>query len=253
MLVSVRHYSTLRGTGPSAPGRGPEAAAMTDLIVEFVDEAYPASPDAPLTFGRAGDVVIDEANQFMHRVVGAFVYDGDTWWIRNEARRFELDVVAGDGRRSTLPPGAGEPLTTMRGTVRFTAGVTTYELLWDLHDVRTPAIDIEPVTAPVTREFGVVALNVEQRQLLAALAVGRLHGEPDAAIPANAEVAHRLGWSQRKFDRKLDYLCRRLSEVGVPGLRGQKGAEAVDRRAKLLDHVVAAGMITAADLDLLPS
>lgn len=228
------------------------AAADAELIVEFVDETHVVSADATLSFGRAGDVVVDDANPFMHRIVGVFVHEDGRWWLRNEARRFELQLRSDDGRRSTLPPGAGEVLSAMCGTVQFTSGVTTYELMWELDGIEAPATSVAASGGQTTREFGVVSLNTEQRQLLVALAEPRLRGL-DAGIPANAEVAHRLGWSLRKFDRKLDYLCRRLSEAGVKGLRGQKGEEAVDRRTKLLDHVLAVGMVSADDLDVLES
>jgi hypothetical protein len=66
--------------------------------------------------------------------------------------------------------------------------------------------------------------------------------------PANAEVAHRLGWSLKKLDRKLDYLCARLSEAGVQGLRGARGGEAHDRRRRLVDHVIRTRLVTEADL-----
>ena len=68
---------------------------------------------------------------------------------------------------------------------------------------------------------------------------------------ALGQVAGRLGWSAKKLDRKLDYLCRRLTERGVRGLRGQPGDEAVDRRQRLVDHVVLAGLVTSLDLELL--
>ena len=99
-----------------------------------------------------------------------------------------------------------------------------------------------------------VALNDEQRLLVVALAESRLRDSSadPADLPANASIAHRLGWSAKKLDRKLDYLCARLSSEGVRGLRGEKGFEAVDRRARLVDHAISSGMVTTNDLGSLP-
>jgi hypothetical protein len=71
-------------------------------------------------------------------------------------------------------------------------------------------------------------------------------------MPANREVAHRLGWTITKFNRKLDYLCRRLAESGVEGAFGDSGDLATNRRQVLVEHAVARRLVTVADLDDLP-
>jgi hypothetical protein len=63
-------------------------------------------------------------------------------------------------------------------------------------------------------------------------------------------VAVRLGWPLTKFNRKLDYLCLRLTKAGVRGLQGGRGAEATNRRWRLVEHAVAARLV---NLDDLPS
>ena len=90
--------------------------------------------------------------------------------------------------------------------------------------------------------------------VLTALAERRLVDSTADAndLPSNASVAHRLGWSGKKLDRKPDYLCARLDSEGVRGLRGEKGGEAVDRRSRLVEHVIESGMIRQRDLELLP-
>lgn len=74
---------------------------------------------------------------------------------------------------------------------------------------------------------------------------------PDALAP-NRAIAGRLGWSITKFNRKLDYLCVRLTGSGVRGLQGERGGEATNRRWRLAEHAVATRLVTATDLDLLP-
>ncbi|HHX86438.1 MAG TPA: hypothetical protein GX694_14185, partial [Actinomycetales bacterium] len=68
---------------------------------------------------------------------------------------------------------------------------------------------------------------------------------------ATADAAARLGWAVTKFNRKLDNVCEKFSRVGVRGLRGSEGNMASNRRARLVEYAVAAGVVTADDLPLL--
>lgn len=224
------------------------------LAVEFIDERFEVPVDDVLTFGRRAELVIDRDNRYMHRIVGSFLMHRDTWWLRNDGTTIELVVATGEGRRSHIPPGTSEPLLGKDGLVQFAAGVARYELSYAVEEVaQPPQVRQLDANATATQPFGVIRLNPEQRLLLAALGERRLV-DPLASVapmPANLAVAQRLGWSGRKLDRKLDYLCRRLSEQGVPGLRGEKGEEATDRRERLVEHVLSAGLIDTRDLTAL--
>lgn len=226
------------------------------LVVDFIDERYEVDPTAGLTFGRAAEVVLDEDNDFMSRIVGAFVHHQGSWWLQNRSSSAQLTVVAGSGQQTLLPPGTSDPLTVAEGRIRFQAGPLNYELSFELPE---PPATPMPSTADLavdaggrpTAEFGIVPLNAEQRAMLALFAESRLR-DPGAShheLPPNAEVAQRLGWSLKKLDRKLDYLCGRLSAAGVQGLRGARGGEASDRRRRLIDHVLGVQLISADDLD----
>ncbi len=232
------------------------------LLVDFVDERYEAEPDQEITFGRAAVVTIDEGNEFMSRIVGSFVFHQGSWWLQNRSSNAPLTVVADSGRQAVLPPDTSDPLTAAGGRVRFRAGKSNYELRFELANPPTepgrPVNDRDRAeddnadgpAAKATVEFGVVPLNAEQRAMLAAFATSWLldPGAEHHELPANADVAHQLGWSLKKLDRKLDYLCARLSEAGVQGLRGEKGVEATDRRRHLVEHVLTARLISADDL-----
>lgn len=227
---------------------------MPALEVTFIDEIYPVDDEDGLTFGRDADLAVDEANEFMHRRVGSFVHHDGAWWIRNDGRTIELVVVTDTGARISLAPGAAQILTGAHGFVRFAAGGHDYEITYELDTpAGPPVVATAELSRGGTREFGSLRLNTEQRQMLAALAESQLR-DPAAEgheIPANAEVAHRLGWSLRKFDRKLDYICRRLDEQGVRGVRGRQGDQAADRRRVVVDHVLRTGLIGVEDLRLL--
>lgn len=227
------------------------------LLVDFVDERFETGPDEEITFGRAATVIIDEGNEYMSRVVGAFVHHQGTWWLQNRSSNAQLTVVADTGQQKVLPPKTSDPVTAACGHIRFRAGRFNYEVGFELANPLTgpgqpdmPAERTGDMPAKATEEFGVVPLNVEQRAMLALFARSWIQ-DPAAArheLPPNAEVAHELGWSLKKLDRKLDYLCARLSEAGVQGLRGAKGGEATDRRRNLVEHVITTRLITSVDL-----
>lgn len=230
---------------------------MSDLHIFFIDELTVASPGDVVTFGRSGDIELDEANQYMHRIVGTFFDQDNVWWLANKSTHGSLTLVGNTGRLTKLPPDAVSAITEATGLLRFDAGPSTYELGWTLpgNDPLMPPVvanDSDPTHA--TTRFGIVPLNEEQRMLLAALAERSVVDSsiPTSDLPANASVAHRLGWSAKKLDRKLDYLCARLSSEGVRGLRGEKGFEAIDRRSRLVDHAISSGMIGEADIEALP-
>ena len=230
---------------------------MSELHLFFIDELTVGEEGGVVTFGRSGDIEIDEANQYMHRIVGTFFEQDNVWWLANKSRHGNLTLVGDTGRLTRLPPDAVAAINEPRGLVRFDAGPSTYELGWTLpgmDPLMPPVIDDEGGLSAVTTQFGIVSLNEEQTQLLAALAEKCILDStvPTSDLPANASVAHRLGWSAKKLDRKLDYLCAKLSSEGVRGLRGEKGFEAIDRRSRLVEHVMSSGMITEADLSTLP-
>jgi len=231
---------------------------MSELHVFFIDELTLVEPGSVVTFGRSADIEIDDANRYMHRVVGTFFDQDGVWWLANKSRLGTLTLVGGTGRVSRLPPEAVAALSERSGLVRFDAGPSSYELGWALpgqDPMMPPVVEATDDTdADLTTQFGIVSLNAEQKLMLTALAEKRLRDSSadPADLPANAGVAHRLGWSGKKLDRKLDYLCARLAAEGVRGLRGEKGFEAVDRRARLVDHALSAGLVVPADLNDLP-
>jgi len=231
---------------------------VSELHIFFIDELTVANPGDVITFGRSGDIELDEANQYMHRIVGTFFDQDNVWWLANKSRHGNLTLVGNTGRLTRLPPEAVSAITEPTGVLRFDAGPSTYELGWTLpgHDPLMPPVVVDDGDLSMaTSQFGIVPLNDEQRLLLAALAERSLLDSTVSTsdLPANASVAHRLGWSAKKLDRKLDYLCARLSAEGVRGLRGEKGFEAIDRRSRLVEHVISSGMIGQSDVETLPS
>ena len=71
-------------------------------------------------------------------------------------------------------------------------------------------------------------------------------------MPQSGAAAQRLGWTITKFNRKLDNVCEKLSELGVRGLRGGATNLASSRKARLVEYAMAARVVTVDDLELLP-
>lgn len=230
------------------------------LVVDLAGDVRRVAPGEALTFGRAGDLVVDEANPYLHRVLGRFSWHSGWWWIENLGSQVDLEVVGDDGtvvRLSARPegsPAAANPLTGHH-LVRFEAGGLRYEL-----DVQATgpaplaAVPADEVPGETTSRYGWIELTAEEKLLVTALAEPVLRDPaagPDELVP-NRAIAARLGWSITKFNRKLDYLCTRLTRSGVRGLQGERGVEATNRRWRLVEHAVGTRLVSGGDLDLLP-
>lgn len=216
------------------------------LAVDFVGERHELRPTREFSFGRGGDLQIDTGFD-LPTTVGTFVHENGIWWLHNEMASIDIHLLDSGSRSAVLiAPGSFTPLGFERSVLRVVVGPTTYELLLECESVDADVvIDTRGPTAP--------SLNLEQRQLLTALAEGRLRGNTTAPIPSNADVADRLEWRITKLNRKLDHLCIKFDKLGVAGLRGTARRLATDRRRRLVEYCVATGVITADDLDLLPS
>lgn len=232
---------------------------MARLNVDFCGELRGLAEDQILTFGRAGDLVIDDANPYMHRLVGQFRHDGHVWWLDNLGTAIELVVHASSGSRTHLRPAAAGLSTSVALVeaaydVRFTAGSAAYRIDAGL-DLSGVRLGVAP---PATGGFGsqtvghgVIDLTLDERRMVAALARPLLLDPTatPASLPANAEVAALLGVRLTTYNRKLDRLCDRFRKAGVAGLQGTRGAEASNRRWALVTHAVARGLVGPSDLD----
>jgi len=98
-----------------------------------------------------------------------------------------------------------------------------------------------------------VPLTLSQKLLILALAEPQLRrdGTGMSEIPSSAKAAERLGWTATRFNRKLDNVCDKFDRIGVPGMRGGQRSVATNRRARLVEHVIASRLVTKDDLPLL--
>ena len=239
---------------------GSPAETGHDLVVEFVGDERALSPGDELTFGRSADLVIDE-NRYLHRLIGRFTWSNGMWWLVNTGSSIALRLADARGPSyAKVAPGATVPLAYETAVLTFEAGGRPYELHLELL-VDTPWLDVDPggtnalaadaVDLEATTTAGALPLNDEQRLLLVALCEPWLDDSAANELPTNRQMAARLGWTITKYNRKLDGLCVKFAAHGVSRLRGSTDALARDRRLRLVDHALHAGVVTPADLALL--
>lgn len=220
--------------------------------VDFCGEIFDLSEQTPTTLGRQGTIVIDD-NKYLHRHFLELSYKDSLWWLSNIGGTLTATLADDSGlTQSWLSPGASVPIVFKDSVVWFTAGPTTYE--FEIH------LDDAPFMAPVTQEaadgqrtLGGISLAPEHTLLILSLAepILRRGNRGSGSIPQSAAAAKRLGWTTTKFNRKLDYLCEKLSRTGVQGLISAGGRSASNRRARLVEYALATRMVTVDDLALL--
>lgn len=223
------------------------------LIIDFAGEAVEVEHGVPFIVGRDGDLAIAD-NPYLHRRFLEFRRDDDIWWVTNLGTQITATVDdAASGLHTWLAPGARTAIVNGATTIRFTAGPTTYELCLTLDDAPggfepTVAVDDDGIET-----LGRLQLTDDQRLMLVVLAESALrHGMGGMAdIPSAAAGAQRVGWTQKKFEKKIDNVCERLANVGVRGLKGDLGNQAVSRRARLVEYAVSTRLVTGDDLGLL--
>lgn len=222
------------------------------LHLDFAGELHEVLPGDRFVIGRAGDVEIDD-NPYLHRTFLEIVHTDGLWWIANVGSRLPAHLTDTRGvTRTTLSPGARLPIVFDETLLTFTAGDTSYELALSLD---RPLVTKAPVPSAEAGDTTITPgpLTIAQKLALLALAERQLRraGTGASQVPSAVDAAARLGWTQTRFNRKLDNVCDKLERSGVRGLRGEPGAQAANRRARLVEYSVSTLLITPADLPLL--
>jgi len=227
---------------------------IPELSVDYCGEIFKVDSSRPFTIGREADLVLDDVNPFLHRVFLKIECESGLWWLRNVGSALSATVSSNQGEmQAWLSPLGQLPLVFPLVSVWFTAGETTYEFEIQIAGTPWESVTVEPV-GKGDLTIGSVTLTVDQRIMVAVLAEDILRRQNRGAgtIPTSQQAADRLGWPVTKFNRKLDYLCGKLADVGVRGLHGGPGKLATSRRARLVEYCLGTQMITADDLLLLP-
>lgn len=223
------------------------------LLVEFCGTQTEVPEDRPFVIGREADFVVDD-NPFLHRSFLSLERRADLWLLTNIGDQLAATVSDSEGRlEAFLGPSAVLPIVFERTVLRFTAGPTSYELMLLQGEAafQSSVIDEESVDGVTT--IGRVTLTPDQRLLVLSLAESALRsaGGSAAVLPTSAQAADRLGWTVTKFNRKLDNVCDKLDKLGVRGLHGDSASLASNRRARLVEYVLAVRLVTREDLAVL--
>jgi len=209
------------------------------LTVDFAGEVHQLGVDDELTFGRSAknDLVIDEDNTRLHRRFGRIYFRDGSWWLKNIGRTLPISILDRASRsRVTLTSGRETSLTFKESSVTFSAGSTSYELMIDIVDDDESVRDISLDMTMTGLTIDQLPLVGEQRLLAIGLAeIALRNPHQPMSLPSNKAIAHRFGWPMTTFNRKLDRLCRKYADNGVPGLVGGPGQLASNRRQKLVD------------------
>ncbi len=233
---------------------------MSTLQVEYCDEWWTVEQTEPFTIGRAADLSVDD-NPYLHRTFLEIRFEHGVWLIANVGKQLSATVGdVGNQLVAHIAPGGVLPVVFDRCYIRFGAGPTTYEVQLVLSDPPFGAARTDDGAEPDDEDDhhdGLAAatrsparLTADQRLLVLALAEHALRrtGSGPSPLPASAEAARRIGWSDRKFNKKLDQVCQKLAKAGVRGLHGGPGDIAANRRARLVEYSLASGIVSEADL-----
>jgi len=226
------------------------------LSIRYQGKDYAVNSDRVFSIGREGDLVLDAENLFLHRTFLTIEYRGGLWWLDNVGSRLSATVSArASGMEAWLMPGGRLPLVFPGVVVWVTAGDMTYDFEIICQDAPFQAVAVDPGLDSGTATMGTVALTLDQRLLITALAENVLRNldRGSGSVPTSSEAAQRLQWAITKFNRKLDNVCSKFEQMGVAGLHGGPSRLAVSRKARLVEYAVGAGVVTRHDLALLPA
>lgn len=225
------------------------------VIVDFCGEHWPVADGQTITIGREGDIVVDD-NPYLHRRFLEVSLVGQLVMISNVGS--VLTATVSDSSNSVhawLASGAQLPLVFERTHVRFTAGSTTYEVDVLIEDGPFTQLDarVSSENFALTATLGQLTFTADQMLVIVALAEPLLRQQcrGTAAMPTTAQAAARLGWSTRRFNKKLDNVCAKLERAGVRGLHGAPGELATSRRARLVEYAVSTGIVSPSSVALL--
>lgn len=229
-----------------------------ELRLEYCGEWWSVPVDGRLTIGRAADLSVDE-NPYLHRTFLEVRSENGLWLVANVGK--QLSATLGDERGhfvAHIAPGGVLPLAFDRTYLRFGAGPTTYEILILLPDPPFEPVDLDADlgddeddgTGLAAETRTPARLTPDQRIVVLALAEHAMQrtGSGPSPLPTSADAARRIGWPERKFNKKLDQVCRKLAKAGVRGLHGGPGDIAANRRATLVEYCLTSRIVTAEDL-----
>lgn len=225
------------------------------LTIDYAGEIVELEPDdGSFVIGRDGDLVIDE-NPYLHRRFLEISHQNGVWMLSNVGSQISATVNdPGSAVHAWLAPGGQVPIVHGETKISFSAGPTSYEVICML-DAPPEITESTDAVVDGTATLGRIELTHDQKLMLVVLSESGLRngmaGMGD--IPSAAAGAERIGWTRKRFEKKIDNVCDRLAASGVRGLKGDLGNQAVSRRVRLVEYAVTSRLVSPEDLDMLDS
>lgn len=204
------------------------------------------------TFGRAQscDVCLDPNDVGISRRAGSIDCVEGVWFVTNLSSSRPVSAIDPVGFRTVLVPGRrmavdGRLSVVVEGQIR------RHELVVSAPGAGEPSVvttaDTGEDEGVPTEMGGNVTYSNEDRRALVALFAGYLQPFPryDPTPRTYAEAAKVLAVPRTTLVKRVEYLRNRLVKGGVPNLYGERAMEA------LAEHVIATGVISRDDLELL--
>jgi len=223
------------------------------LTIDYAGEIVELQPgDGSFVIGRDGDLAIDD-NPYLHRRFLEISHQNGVWLLANVGSQISATVNdPSSAVHAWLAPGGRVPVVHGETKISFSAGPTSYEVLFML-DAPPEVTGSTDAVADGTATLGRIELTHDQKLMLVVLAESALRngmaGMND--IPSAAAGAARIGWTRKRFEKKIDNVCDRLAGSGVRGLKGDLGNQAVSRRARLVEYAVTCRLVSPEDLEML--
>lgn len=244
-------------TALNRPPRGPVSGTLTAQAITGSVIVGPAE-GSTVRFGRnreAVDVCLGGDDDQVSRQHGLLVCRRGTWWLSNTGRG-PIELPDSQWLRPSE-----EPVPLRAGyTTLFVLGSRSRDHLLELH---VSGIDGGGPTArhrAVTRPGKVWELSPKERLVLVALGQRYLLNTPVPQPLTRLQVAELLndtrqqaGWTEKRVDRVVEKVRKRLSRNGVPGLLREEVGEPVGNALSdnLMRELVRSMTLGPRDLQLL--
>jgi hypothetical protein len=230
------------------------AEEAREATVVAAGERHRLQEGTSFTFGRADSCTacLDPSDVGISRLAGSVDWVDGHWFVTNRSTTRPISAVDPLGFRTVLAAGR-RVVVDQRLSVIVEGQIRRHELTVIAPGPPRQAESPSPGNSDeddrvATEMGGGVNYSPDDRVALVALFDGYLKPFPryDPTPNAYADAAARLGWPRSTLVKRIEYLRTRLARAGVPNLQGERAMEA------LAEHVIATGVITRADLDLLP-
>lgn len=216
------------------------------------------SPESKVEIGRSprADLpVVQASRDLVVSRVAAVVGPSLLGALLANSGSMPLDLEIDGGTSITLAPGSA-PLvipTGARGVI-WLKGQEDYAVPFALEGPTAAPLDLEPRPSHTGRGTSdlatMIGLTAPERRLLAAMAEPRLQDPRlgETVIPTSAELAQRLGRSEKQLEKTLDSLAQKL-EPYIEGLIGSNDrGRATARRYRIVSYAIDRRLVDMTDV-----